>query len=104
MLGKDLRFKQNQFKKRSNFDLENTQKIRTAKEYPLEDLYQGTLEQRGRILMGNCPFHQEDTPSFAIYTNTNTYHCFGCQESGDAISFYMKSNNCSFQEALERLS
>jgi len=54
--------------------------------------------------MGKCPFHQEKTPSFAIYPITNSFYCFACEEGGDVINFYMKINKCNFQTAREALA
>ncbi|MCZ6538616.1 MAG: DNA primase [Chloroflexi bacterium] len=52
-----------------------------------------------------CPFHSERTPSFVIYPDTGTWHCFGsCAEGGDVISFLMKRENMSFAEALRNLA
>lgn len=43
-----------------------------------------TLRNTGKCYLGLCPFHDEDTPSFAIYPDTNSYYCFGCQVSGNS--------------------
>ena len=51
-----------------------------------------------------CPFHGEKTPSFKVSLSRNTYHCFGCGESGNAISFVMKVRNLRFYEAVEYLA
>lgn len=51
----------------------------------------------------HCPFHQEKTPSFVVYTDDNHYHCFGCQESGDALTYLQKIKHLTFPEALEEL-
>lgn len=53
---------------------------------------------------GLCPFHDEKSASFSVSTSTNTYHCFGCGESGNVISFAMKINGIGFVEALQILS
>ena len=50
-----------------------------------------------------CPFHNEKTPSFSVYKDNKRYHCFGCGESGDVITFVMKYYNISFKEALQKL-
>ncbi len=71
-----------------------------AKAVPIEQLYEGTLRNSGFRQTGLCPFHDERTPSFYIYSETNTFHCFGCSAHGDSISFYMKLNNCDFNQAL----
>ncbi len=74
-----------------------------AKEYPIESIYRGSLRKFGKNQMGVCPFHEEDTPSFIVYP-TNTYHCFGCNKSGDSISLYQHLNSVSFKEAVDILS
>ena len=48
-----------------------------------------------------CPFHNEKTPSMKIFDKD--YHCFGCGENGDAITFVQKLFNLSFQEALKKI-
>ena len=53
---------------------------------------------------GLCPFHDERSPSFHIRPSVGTYHCFGCGESGDVISFVMKMEHTSFSETVERLA
>lgn len=50
-----------------------------------------------------CPFHAEKTASFKIYTDTNSYYCFGCGESGDVIDFVRRFENVSFDRACELL-
>ena len=62
------------------------------------------LKRRGKLEIGLCPFHGEKTPSFTIYTNTETYICFGCHEHGDVISFIMKIENLSYPEAVKFLA
>ena len=62
-----------------------------------------TLTQRGKNMWACCPFHHEKTPSFAINTYEQYYHCFGCGESGDVITFIMKYENVSYNEAIEIL-
>lgn len=53
---------------------------------------------------GLCPFHDERTPSFYVRPQVGFYHCFGCGESGDAISFLRKMDHVTFAEAVERLA
>ncbi len=50
-----------------------------------------------------CPFHKEKSPSFTIYPETNSFHCFGCGESGDAITFVQKIKNLQPIEAAQTL-
>lgn len=58
------------------------------------------LKKRGRNFLGLCPFHGEKTPSFTVSPDKNIWHCFGCHESGDLISFIMKIENIGFSEAI----
>ena len=53
---------------------------------------------------GLCPFHDERTPSFHVTPAKGFYHCFGCQESGDAIKFLMEIEHTSFTETVEILA
>ncbi len=55
-------------------------------------------------LKGLCPFHDERSPSFHVRPQLGFYHCFGCGESGDAISFLQKMDHVSFADAVERLA
>jgi DNA primase len=51
------------------------------------------LKKHGRNYVGLCPFHSEKTPSFTVFPNTETFHCFGCGVGGDVISFVMRAEN-----------
>jgi DNA primase len=55
-------------------------------------------------LKGLCPFHDEKTPSFTIRPAMGSYHCFGCGEGGDVISFVQNVEHLTFAEAVERLA
>lgn len=63
-----------------------------------------TLKRSGSVMKGCCPFHNEKTPSFIVWPNTGRWKCFGCNESGDVISFVMKKNNMSYIEAVKALA
>ena len=60
------------------------------------------LLRAGKEHKACCPFHSEKTPSFYVYDDR--FHCFGCGENGDAISFVMKSQGLSFMESVQRLA
>ena len=53
---------------------------------------------------GLCPFHNEKTPSFTVSDKKAMFHCFGCGEHGDAITYVMKSQGAGFMEAVESLA
>ena len=55
-------------------------------------------------MKGLCPFHDEKTPSFNIRSTVGAWHCFGCGEGGDVISFVQKVEHLTFSEAVERLA
>jgi len=55
-------------------------------------------------LKGLCPFHDEKTPSFTVRPTVGSYHCFGCGEGGDVISFVQKVEHLTFTESIERLA
>lgn len=63
-----------------------------------------SLKRRGRNMVGLCPFHGEKTPSFNIYTETDSFYCFGCGASGDVISFIMKIENLDYVDAVKYLA
>ena len=62
------------------------------------------LTKKGQNYWGCCPFHNEKTPSFSVNEDKGFYHCFGCGEHGDIISFVMKSENLDFVNALKELA
>jgi len=63
-----------------------------------------TLRRRGRILTGLCPFHNEKTPSFTVYPETQSYYCFGCGAGGDVITFIKSINSLDYIEAVKQLA
>ncbi len=62
------------------------------------------LKKKGREYSACCPFHNEKTPSFTVSQNKQFYHCFGCQTSGNVISFLMAYENMDFVDAIEALA
>ncbi|MBQ9961690.1 MAG: DNA primase [Firmicutes bacterium] len=62
------------------------------------------LKRAGANYKGNCPFHNEKTPSFVVSPQKQIYTCFGCGASGNAISFVMQYYNLAFNEAVEKLA
>ena len=62
------------------------------------------IQRAGADYKGLCPFHSEKTPSFSVSPSKQIFHCFGCGKGGNAISFVMQYDNCSFLEALNTLA
>ena len=62
------------------------------------------LRHRGRTHTGLCPFHNEKTPSFVVYPETQSFYCFGCGAGGDVITFIKKINNVDYVEAVKTLA
>lgn len=60
--------------------------------------------RRGRNYICSCPFHSEKTPSCTVFTDTQSFYCFGCGAGGDVITFIMKIENLDFTEAVKLLA
>ncbi len=63
-----------------------------------------TLRRRGSNYIGNCPFHNEKTPSFSVSPSKNIFKCFGCGAAGSPITFVMRHENMTYPEALKYLA
>jgi len=63
-----------------------------------------SLKKRGTSLIGNCPFHNEKTPSFNVSVTKGIYKCFGCGKGGDSVRFIMDHEKYSYPEALKFLA
>jgi DNA primase len=62
------------------------------------------LKKRGSNYLGNCPFHNEKTPSFTVSPAKELYKCFGCGKSGNTITFVMEHEKLTYVEALRWLA
>lgn len=62
------------------------------------------LTKKGRTYWGCCPFHHEKEPSFAVNEDKQFYHCFGCKESGNVITFIQKIESVEFWDAVKILA
>lgn len=63
-----------------------------------------TLKKRGNTYVGLCPFHNEKTPSFTVYQDTQSFYCFGCGAGGDAVGFIRKIENLDYMDAVKSLA
>ena len=72
----------------------------------LVDLVQEYVDLRrsGKNYVALCPFHQERTPSFVVFPETQTWKCFGCGKGGDIFTFVQEKENLDFGEALRILA
>lgn len=72
----------------------------------LEDIVPSylTLKRRGKTLVGLCPFHSENSPSFTVYPENNSYYCFGCGKGGGVFNFVMEAERLDFVEAVRWLA
>jgi len=62
------------------------------------------LKRQGQRWVGLCPFHTEKSPSFSVNAEEGFYYCFGCQKSGDAITFVRETEHLDFVDAVRRLA
>ncbi len=62
-----------------------------------------SLRRRGINYIGNCPFHNEKTPSFTVSPHKGIYKCFGCGKGGNAVNFLMDVEQISFLDAIKYL-
>ncbi|MCL4106758.1 UNVERIFIED_CONTAM: hypothetical protein GTU68_048202 [Idotea baltica] len=62
------------------------------------------LKKAGVNFKGNCPFHNEKTPSFVVSPAKNIYKCFGCGRGGNPVQFMMEHEKLSFIEAIRWLA
>ena len=63
-----------------------------------------SLRKRGSNMWGNCPFHNEKTPSFSVNPARNIFKCFGCGKAGNSVTFLMEHEHFTYQEALRYLA
>jgi len=63
-----------------------------------------SLKKRGSTSIGLCPFHNEKTPSFTVYNDTQSFYCFGCGAGGDAVTFIKKIENLDYIDAVKLLA
>lgn len=86
------------------FSDEDIRKVREAND--LVELFaeRSVMRQRGKDFWCCCPFHQEKTPSCKVDSVSQTWHCFGCGEGGDIISYVRKLDDVNFVDAVRFLA
>ena len=62
------------------------------------------LKKQGKNLMGHCPFHRDDTPSFAVNEQKQFFYCFSCHRSGNVFGFLQQLHNLSFPKAVQKVA
>lgn len=62
------------------------------------------LKRHGNTSKGLCPFHNEKTPSFTVYHDTQSFYCFGCGVGGDVITFVRQIENLDYIDAVKKLA
>lgn len=58
------------------------------------------LKKKGKNFWGNCPFHQEKTPSFSVNPEKQIFHCFGCHVGGNVFTFIMQHEKIGFVDSV----
>lgn len=100
-LKRQLAFLENKRTPLVNFQI----KLDRARVYPIYELARDKLDLRqvGRKFVALCPYHDEKTPSFTLYPETNTFHCYGCGAHGDVINLAQQLSGLTFKESVESL-
>ena len=83
---------------------EDVARVRAATDMVALVSEHSALKRQGTRWVGLCPFHQEKTPSFSVNAEMGVFYCFGCQRSGDAITFVRDIEHVEFVEAVRRLA
>jgi DNA primase len=83
---------------------EDVAKVREATDFVAVAGEHLALKKQGIRWLGLCPFHAEKSPSFSINAELGLYYCFGCQASGDVITFVREIEHLDFVDAVQRLA
>lgn len=76
-----------------------------VKHIPIETLHDFAKIKRSRKgFSAICPIHKEDTPSFHVFTENNSFYCFGCNANGDVIDFIQRLHGLNFKQAINFLA
>jgi DNA primase len=83
---------------------EDVARVRAATDIVALISEHSALKRQGTRWVGLCPFHQEKSASFSVNAEMGVFYCFGCQASGDAITFVREIEHVDFVEAVRRLA
>jgi DNA primase len=100
MLNKKVNFKFNSFQTKNNIFPDKPKADIVALYEKLVGIPQA-MKKTGRTVLVPCCFHNEKTPSLALYPDTSSYFCFACNKHGDAFNFVEEILGCNFSEALK---
>ena len=87
----------------SHFAPDEIQRARDMSIIDVAERLIGELRKMGKSFLARCPFHEEKTPSFHLYADSNRFHCFGCASSGDVIDLVQKILGLSFPQTISYL-
>ncbi len=88
---------------RPRIDSITDEDIQRAMKIPISDFLPFKDRTVGGRLLYLCPFHDEKTPSFTVYTKDNTFNCYGCGANGNVIHFIQKQKRLDFIPAVKFL-
>lgn len=79
------------------------EQITEAKSVPITSLYNGKIPTRGKMVMVNCPFHNDKNASLSIYKDQNSWYCHSCHIGGSVVDWVMKEKGYNFLSAVKFL-
>lgn len=79
--------------------------IEAARAVKIQDIHDfGKVRKSGKRIHCCCPLHEDKNPSFIIYTDSNSWHCFSCNRGGSSIDFIMFLHGNTFVEAVKYIN
>ena len=66
--------------------------------------YTGLVNAGKHRMKGLCPLHKETNPSFYIYSDSQRWHCFGCNKGGDVLDLVQEMEGWDFPTTLQELA
>lgn len=78
--------------------------VELALSVPIENVISLELKKSGNKLVGLCPLHNEKSPSFFVYPESNSFYCYGCGVGGNVINLIKLLHDFNFIEAVKFLT